>query len=265
MANDPWGLSGHVGVVTGGASGIGRAIALALADAGSAVAVIDLDLAGAQNVAGEITQNGGQARAIHCDTADPEALTAVAGQVERDLGPVSVLINNAGIIRPGPLAEIDAAAWDRVLAVNLSGYFHCSRAFRPMMVARGGGSIVHVSSIAAEHPTPAAGAYSPAKAAVRMLSRQIAIEWGAEGIRSNVVSPGMIVTPLSSAMYERPGITEARASVIPLGRIGTPQDVAEAVLFLASTRSAYVTGADIAVDGGFAHKLLGLIPRAGYE
>jgi glucose 1-dehydrogenase len=205
-------------------------------------------------------------RAIPCDVSDPAAVVAAAGLVADAFGPCDVLVNNAGMIRPGALADLSLADWNLLLSVNLTGYFLCAQAFGAQMrAAGGGGALVHVASIASHHATPMTGAYSVAKAGVMMLSRQLAIEWGGDGIRSNAVNPGMILTPLSQSMYDRPGVAEARAGAIPAGRIGRPEDVAEAVLFLAGARAAYVTGEEITVDGGFVRNLLNLVPRAGYE
>ena len=134
---------------------------------------------------------------------------------------------------------------------------------RPML-RRGSGSVVHVSSVAASHPQAASGAYSPSKAAVSMLSRQLAFEWGPYGVRSNVVAPGLIRTPLSEAFYQVPGVLEARSAVVPARRVGTPQDLADVVVWLVSDRAGYVTGQAIAVDGGFTQTLMSHVPRPGF-
>lgn len=257
------GIEGRVAVVTGAASGIGRAIALRLAQAGALVAVVDR--APGEAVAAEIEAAGGRAVAIGCDVADPASVTAAAATVFGRLGEADILVNNAGIIRPSGLSTLSIEDWNLLLAVNLTGYFVCAKAFAEPMRRKGRGAIVNVSSIASHHVTPNAGAYSVAKAGVLMLSRQMALEWGPDGIRSNCVSPGMILTPLSQAMYDRPGVTEMREGAIPARRIGRPEDVAEAVLFLAGDRSAYVNGDEITVDGGFTRNLLNLIPRGGYD
>jgi NAD(P)-dependent dehydrogenase (short-subunit alcohol dehydrogenase family) len=181
------------------------------------------------------------------------------------LGPAEILVNNAGMIRPGSLADLSLADWIAVLGVNLTGFFLCACEFGAQMREAGRGSIVNMASIASTFATPFTGAYSVSKAGVAMLSRQLAVEWGPEGVRSNAVCPGMILTELSQTMYERPGVLEARSAAIPSRRIGLPDDIAEAVLFLASDRSSYLNGAEIAVDGGFTRNLLSLVPRAGYE
>lgn len=257
-----YGLNGKVCVVTGAGSGIGRAIAEALAGAGGSVAILDRDTEGGQATARAI---GGTATFIVCDVADPDSVAHAAAETERLLGPCGVLVNNAGMIRPGALETLSLAEWNGLLAVNLTGYFLCAQIFSRQMRPRGKGALVHVGSIAAAHATAFSGAYSVAKAGLTMLSRQIAVEWGPQGIRSNVVHPGMILTPLSAGMYERPGVPERRAQAIPAGRIGRPEDVAEAALFLASDRASYVNGDEITVDGGFTRMLMGLIPRSGYE
>jgi len=126
------------------------------------------------------------------------------------------------------------------------------------------GSLVHVASVAAHHPQPRSRAYSASKAGVAILSQQLALEWGPSGIRSNVVSPGLIRTPLSEAFYQAPGVSERRAQMVPSRRIGTPEDIADVVLYLASDRAGYVNGADVAVDGGFAAVLMEAVPRPGF-
>ena len=264
-ATDAFGLAGRVCVVTGAGSGIGRGIALTLAGAGALVAVLDVNQQGTAETVAAIVAAGGSAQGFRCDTSDAVSVAAAAAACAAALGPCDVLVNNAGVLRPGPLATLGLDEWNKVLAVNLTGYFLCAQAFGAQMRARKRGAIVHIASIAAEHPTGQAGAYSVAKAGVAMLSQQLAVEWGADGIRSNAVHPGLIETPMTETIYAQPGARERRSKAVPVGRIGRPEDVAQAVLFLASERSAYISGQDITIDGGFTRMLLALIPRAGFE
>lgn len=259
------GLAGRVCAVTGAGSGIGAAIAQAFAAAGAQVALIDRDLAAARRVAGALAEQGARVLAVACDIADEAAVQAAAEQVRRQLGPVAALVNNAGLLRPGTLESVSIAEWNAVLAVNLTGYLLCSRAFGQDMLDSGRGSIVHVASISALHPQTASGAYSASKAGVLLLSRQLAAEWGPRGVRSNVVCPGMIRTALSAQFYEEPGFEARRAAVTASRRIGEPQDIAEPALFLASDRAAYVNGAELLVDGGLGCMLMDGVPRPGFN
>lgn len=269
MTSDPsdWlGLRDRVCVITGAGGGIGSAVAINLAGAGARVALLDRDTEQAEKIAGLVlAKTGAEADVIACDVADPESVLAAAAEVKRRLGPADVLVNNAALLRPGALDTLTLAEWNALLAVNLSGYFLSAQAFGRQMRDTGRGAIVHIASIAGSHPQPASGAYSASKAGVVMLSQQIAVEWGPDGVRSNVVSPGLVETPMSQAFYETPGVRERRSAVVPMRRIGQPQDMADAVLFLASDRASYVTGEEIIVDGGFGRMIMGLVPRPGFE
>ncbi|GHC95263.1 oxidoreductase [Pseudorhodoferax aquiterrae] len=259
------GLAGRVCVVSGAGSGIGAAIAQGFAAAGAQVALLDRDIAGARRVAGALAEQGARVLAVECDIADEAAVQAAAQQVRRQLGPATALVNNAGLLRPGALAAVSLAEWNAVLAVNLTGYLLCARAFGQDMREAGRGSIVHVASVSALHPQTASGAYSASKAGVRLLSRQLAAEWGPQGVRSNVVCPGMVRTALSARFYAEPGFEARRAAATASRRIGEPQDIAEPVLFLASDRAAYVNGAELVVDGGLACMLMDMVPRPGFN
>lgn len=264
MAQDWLGLSGRTAIVTGAAGGMGHAIAESFVAAGATVALLDRDEAGATRLAEALSRQGGKAFAAGCDIADAAAVRRAVDAARDALGPADILINNAGLLRPGPLAELPLAEWNALLAVNLTGYLLCAQAARPGMIARGAGAIIHIASIAASNPQPRSGGYSPSKAGVAMLSRQLALEWGPDGIRSNVVSPGLIRTPMSEAFYQAPGVAERRAAMVPGRRVGTPQDIADAVLFLASGRAGYVNGAEILVDGGLDQVMMDLVPRPGF-
>jgi NAD(P)-dependent dehydrogenase (short-subunit alcohol dehydrogenase family) len=259
------GLSGRVCVVTGGGGGIGRATAVSFANAGARMAAIDRDERGLEVTQAELRKLGDGHVVVSCDTTSAESVTAASEAIEKSLGPCNVLVNTAAILRPGALDNLSLAEWNSVLAVNLTGYFLCAQAFGRQMRKLGGGSLVHVASIAGSNAQGQSGAYSVSKAGVVMLSRQLASEWGPSGIRSNVVSPGMVITPMSQSFYDTPGVTERRTAVVPTRRIGLPQDIADAVLFLASDRSSYVNGDEITVDGGYANMLMNLVPRPGFE
>jgi NAD(P)-dependent dehydrogenase (short-subunit alcohol dehydrogenase family) len=264
-SSDWLGLSGRVCVVTGGGGGIGRAVASSLARAGARVAAIDRDERGLEATRAELRELGRDHVVTGCDTSNAESVAAASEIIEKALGSCGVLVNAAAVLRPGGLENLPLAEWNAVLSVNLTGYFLCAQIFGRQMRKLGRGSLVHVSSIAGSHVQAQSGAYSVSKAAVIMLSRQLASEWGPQGIRSNVVSPGMVVTPMSQSFYDTPGVTERRTAVVPARRIGMPQDIADVILFLASDRSSYVNGEEITVDGGYANMLMNLVPRPGFE
>ena len=250
--SDWLGIAGRHAVVTGAGSGIGRACAEALAAAGAEVIAVDRDpsaLAGT----GIATES--------CDISDEADVTELA----RRVGACDILVNAAGIIRPGALSDVDLADWNALIAVNLTGYLLTSRSFAPAMAGRGGGSLVHVASISGTHPQANSGAYSASKAALIVMSQQLALELGPQGIRSNTVSPGMVRTPMTEQYYAVPGVTERRGAAVPLGRVAGPEDIADVVAFLASDRARYVSGADIVVDGGFTTTLMSWVPRPGFE
>ena len=258
-------LEGLVCAVTGAASGIGAAIAASLAAAGAKVALLDRDAPGCQKVAAALTAQGATALAIGCDTSSEISVNAAAQRVLDELGPCYALINNAGMLRPGGLSDVSLDDWNAVLAVNLTGYLLCARAFSAQMRSSGLGSIVNVASISALTPQSSSGAYSASKAGVLLLSRQMAVEWGPLGIRSNAICPGMIRTPLSASFYEEPGFEAKRALVTASRRVGEPQDIADVALFLASPRAAYVNGAELSVDGGMSSMLMDMVPRPGFN
>src|ERR1700753_3525851 len=212
QSQDWLGLAGRVCVVTGGGGGIGRATALSLAKAGANVAAIDLDERGLAATEAELHKHHGTHLVTRCDTTSTESVTAASQAIEKALGPCDVLVNTAAILRPGALDTLKLAEWNAVLAVNLTGYFLCAQIFGRQMRAQRGGSIVHISSIAGSNAQGQSGAYSVSKAGVIMLSRQLANEWGPHGIRSNVVSPGMVITPMTQAVYDTPGVTKRRGA-----------------------------------------------------
>ena len=260
-----FGLADRVMVVTGGASGIGRGIATLFAQEGAMVAVLDRDAAGAQRAVADIEAAigaaGGTAMAVTCDVSDQDSVEAAAAAVLARFGRVDVLVNNAGLVRKASIETLPLTDWNGVLAVNLTGYFLCAQAFGRSMLAQGGGAIVHVSSVMADYANPYSGAYSVAKAGVAMLSRQLAVEWGPRGVRSNCVQPALVITPLSQPIYDMPEFLARREAAVPSRRIGLPEDIARAALFLASPHASYVNGTDLMVDGGFVANLMNLIPR----
>lgn len=245
-------------VVTGGSGGIGRAMLAGFAELGAEVVALDYR---AEDARAAAAASGGTG--LGCDVSDPASVAAAAARIA-DLGGADVLVNNAGILRPGPLETLPLADWHAMLRVNLDGCLLMAQALLPQMQGRGGGAVVHVASISASQPQPFSGAYSPGKAAVAMLSRLMASEWGPKGVRSNVVSPGLVLTPMSEPFYADAGVRAAREALVPVGRIGTARDMADAAIFLASPRAGYINGQEIVVDGGLSQTIMATVPRPGY-
>ena len=248
-------------VVTGAASGIGRACAVRLAaDArarGEIATLLLVDLAAEplEQLVGELVAEGADATGLTVDLASQEAGTTVAAAAAERLGGVDVLVSNAGIAIGELFETLPLEVWDKTFAVNTRATFLLAQALRPLLAASRG-CLVATASVSASQPTPPIGAYSASKAALVMLVRQLAYEWGPDGIRCNCVSPGTVHTGLTDATYSNPELRADRASKIPLRRIGTPEDIAAAVSFLAGPDAGYVTGIDLAVDGGLQTVLM---------
>lgn len=258
-------LDGKVCVVTGAGSGIGASICELLCQEGARVAMLDRDEVAVNKIADGLRQRGGDVLPIVCDISLPDNVSSAAKKVLAYWKNCDVLVNNAGLLRSGSLSDVSLQDWQHVLNVNLTGYLLCSRAFVEPMKAAGHGSIVNIASISGLFPQSGSGAYSASKAGVLQMSRQMAVEWGPLGIRSNAICPGMIRTSLSAKFYEVPGFEAKRAAVTASRRVGEPNDIANVALFLASERSAYVNGAELVVDGGMQCMLMDMVPRPGFN
>jgi 2-hydroxycyclohexanecarboxyl-CoA dehydrogenase len=243
-------LTGRTAVVTGGASGIGRSICLRLACDGADVGVLDLDLAGARRVAGEVTALGRRAVAVEVDVALAPGVEAAAARVREALGPVHVLVNDAGIADFTPLLEMSEASWDRMLAVHLKGTFNCTRAVLPDMVAAGWGRIVNISSVAGLRGGAGLCHYAAAKAGVVGFTKALAQEVGPHGVTVNAIAPGLIDTPLLAKSAVPEAVRRYAVQQAPVRRIGTPEDVAAACAYLVSEEASFFTGQVMSPNGG---------------
>jgi NAD(P)-dependent dehydrogenase (short-subunit alcohol dehydrogenase family) len=243
-------LTGRQAVVTGASHGIGQAIAIALAQAGADVASLYLtDPEGAEATAEAIRGHGRHALMVQGSTADPDAVERFAEQVERDGGPIDIWVNNAGQLLVRPFVEMTVEEWRGLMATNLDGYMHGCRAAVKRMLPRGRGRIVNISSATDVQPISDLTAYVATKGGIVGLTRALALELGPRGITVNAVAPGAIHTPLTQDAYT-PEVKAAYEAKIAVGRIGRPQDIAGAVVFLASDEAAYVTGHELLADGG---------------
>jgi gluconate 5-dehydrogenase len=244
------GLTGRTVLVTGGGGGLGSAMARGLAEAGAAVAVTDVDADRAQAVARAVEATGGRALAERLDVTQPDDIERVMEAVAAGLGPIDGLVNAAGITRRGPATDFPRADWDRVLDVNLTGTFLCCQAAGRRMVARGRGAIVNVASIAGHIGLPGTIAYIAAKGGVVMLTRGLAVEWARHGVRVNALAPSWFATDMGNLIDREPEYRERVLRRVPLGRMGRPEELVGAAVFLLSDAASMVTGHVLAVDGG---------------
>ncbi|GAA1487902.1 SDR family NAD(P)-dependent oxidoreductase [Brachybacterium sacelli] len=243
-----FGLDGRTALVTGGSSGIGRAIAIALAGAGARVLIAARTDATIAATVGTIRAGGGTADGIRADLSTRAGSHALADSA----GDVDILVSSAGINLRPPLAELDEGTWDATMAVNLEAPFVLGQRLAPAMAERGFGRLIHLSSQQAHRPFADSGAYGVSKAAVEALARSQAEAWSPQGVTANVLVPGFVQTALNRRLSADPARVEALAARTLSGRNGEPEDFAGAAVFLASPASAYVTGQSIAVDGGFS-------------
>lgn len=235
-------LQDRVAVVTGGASGIGQAIAAAFTAQGARVVVVDRAVA---DVA-----EGGAVASLACDVTDPSAVDRVVTEVERRFERIDVLVNSAGLAVLGPAEELALEQWDRTLAVNLTGAFAMSQRVGQLMLSRGGGAIISLASQAATVALPGHVAYCASKAGLLGLTRVLALEWGGRGITVNTISPTVVLTPLGREAWDNPE-GEALKQQIPTGRFALPEEIAAAAVFLAGDGARMINGADLVVDGGY--------------
>jgi len=256
-------------LVTGAASGIGRATCLRLAreasDRGETgqVAAVDLGPSAAlDSLVNELRELGAEPLALHGDMSTTDAPARVVGEAADRFGGLDGLVSNAGVNRPGPIASYAVEDWDRLFAVNTRATFLLAQAAYPVLKASGG-AIAIVGSMSGSNAHAGLGAYAPSKAAVIMLARVLAQEFGRDGIRVNSVSPGMVQTGMTAAVYADEEITAARNALVPLGRAAQPDDIADVIAFLLSPRARYINGHDLVVDGGVTGNFLGRLPGLG--
>ncbi|MFB6820030.1 2,3-dihydro-2,3-dihydroxybenzoate dehydrogenase [Streptomyces virginiae] len=260
------GFTGKVALVTGAGQGIGEAVVRTLFRLGATVAATDVQGKAVAALAAELDPETGRApaagegavRAYELDVTDPAAVARTVGRIGRELGPVDILVNVAGVLRAAPVAELTDEDWAATFAVNVQGVFFTSRAVVPGMAARGAGSVITVASNAAGIPRTGMAAYAASKAAAVMFTKCLGLEYARSGVRCNIVAPGSTDTPMQWALWTDPqaparvleGDLASYRTGIPLGRIADPQDIADAVAFLASDQARHITMQDLYVDGG---------------
>jgi 2-hydroxycyclohexanecarboxyl-CoA dehydrogenase len=240
-------------LVTGGGAGIGEATCLRLAREGYAVGVLGRKIGNTASVASAITDAGGKALAVEADVADRAQVEAAVESVRRQLGPITILVNNAGIEEFTPFPDIGEAAWDRVMDVNLKGIYHVTQAVLPNMLAEGWGRIVNLTALGAQIGAANMVHYTASKGGVTALTRSLAVELGPKGITVNAISPGFILTPMAQRAIDGdlfPIPYEQIVATYPIPRVGKPAEVAAAIAFFASEDAGYVTGQVLGVNGG---------------
>lgn len=242
----------RVAVVTGGASGMGVSICAAFAAAGHRVAVLDIDGAAAQRTAEQLRETGAAAMAAAVDVTDRAAVRATMDKVRAEFGAVEILVTSAGSVDFAPFTDISPQAWNRIVDVNLNGVFHCAQAVVGDMVAAGWGRIVTISSSSAQRGSPGMVHYTAAKGAVVAMTKALAREYAAAGITVNTIPPSGIDTPMSRRSQAAGHLpdNERMAAAIPLGHLGTGEDIAAACVFLCSEQAGYITGQVLGVNGG---------------
>lgn len=255
--DDRTGISGRTAVVTGAARGIGAAVVRALGELGATVAAVDLDAAALDELAAAEAEQQRRVLACPADVSDAVAVRDAVLRAEREAGPVDILVNVAGVLRPGRIKDLSDADWQQTFAVNSTGVFNMCREVSALMIPRRRGSIVTVGSNAAGIPRQDMAAYGASKAAAALFTKSLGLELAEYGIRCNVVSPGSTDTPMQHALWDERGAApviegslETFKTGIPLGKIATAEDIAEAVVFLVSDRAGHITMQDLYVDGG---------------
>ena len=243
-------LDGQTAVVVGGAGGLGAAMARGLAEAGAAVAVADFNAGQAKVVADGIAKAGGRALAVAVDVTDRASVERMAAETEDRLGAIDVLINSAGITHRSPADRFPEAEWHRVIAVNLSGVFWGCQVVGQRMLARNRGSIINIASIAGEIGLTGTVAYAASKGGVVMLTRALAVEWATQNVRVNAIAPSWFESNIGDLIHREPNYAERAMRRVPVGRMGKPDELIGAALYLASAASTMVTGHVLAVDGG---------------
>ncbi len=244
-------LDGKVAIITGASKGIGEAIALTLGQAGARIVVSSRKQDAVENTARQLREAGIDAVAIAANTGNLAEIQQLAEGTIQHYGGIDILVNNAAT-NPvfGPVEQTDAMAFDKIMAVNVKGPFELAKLALPSMQARGGGSIINISSIGGISPEPFLGIYSVSKSALVMLTKVMAKEWGHNGIRANVICPGLIKTKFSQALWGNDKLLQHVLQQLPAGRVGTVEEIAGLALFLASNASSYCTGAVFTADGG---------------
>jgi NAD(P)-dependent dehydrogenase (short-subunit alcohol dehydrogenase family) len=249
---DRFRLDGKIALITGGARGLGRTMAVALAQAGASIALAGRSKDTCQHAADEVASATGRTvRAFAVDVTKIDDIEQLATDVERELGPVDILVNNAGINIRGPIQQLTEDDWEAVLDTNLTGPLLCARAFGPRMVSRGWGRVINLGSVLGVIALPGRAPYASSKAGIINLTRVLALEWAGTGVTANAICPGAFATEMNRSLLEDPVKYKEFVAQIPMGRWGELEELTGAVVFLASDASSYVTGTPLFVDGGW--------------